>query len=83
MNLTTERKAPTLVDMSARVLAENSEAIKSLNLVPDHLKKKISSFARNCVDLVEKDLINVLCDCDRSNLLVSPISICSYKFSFL
>ncbi|XP_010493248.1 PREDICTED: F-box/LRR-repeat protein 2-like [Camelina sativa] len=37
-----QRKAPSLTDLSVRVLAQNSEAIKSLKLVPDHLRKKLS-----------------------------------------
>lgn len=40
--MTVLRKAPTLVELSARVLAQNIVAIKSLKLVPDHLRKKLS-----------------------------------------
>lgn len=46
-NLLTQRTAPTLMEMSAKVLADNSESIKSLNLVPDHLKKKLSNLVSN------------------------------------
>lgn len=43
IDLVMQRKAPTLMELSLRVLAQNSEAIKSLKLVPDYLRKKLSN----------------------------------------
>ncbi|KAF8047881.1 hypothetical protein N665_2785s0003 [Sinapis alba] len=97
---TTHRTAPTLTELCTRVLAKNSESIKSLYLVPDHLKKKISSLVsdiskvdkafiqllvhdspyevsvNNCVDLEEKDLSQILCECDRACLEVLNLDLC-------
>ncbi|XP_019084222.1 PREDICTED: uncharacterized protein LOC109125176 [Camelina sativa] len=42
IDLVIQRKAPMLTDLSVRALAKNCEAIKSLKLVPDHLRKKLS-----------------------------------------
>ncbi|CAN7114610.1 unnamed protein product [Brassica rapa subsp. narinosa] len=94
LSMTRHRTAPTLTELCMRVLAENSEAIESLHLVPDHLKKKISSLVsdsskvdkafmqllvddspsevsvKNCVDLEEEDLTQILSECDRVSLQV-------------
>lgn len=94
LSLTKHRTPPTLTELCMRVLAKNSESIESLHLVPDHLKKKISSlvsdsskvdkafiqllvddspyevFVKNCVDLEENDLTQILSDCDRVSLEV-------------
>ncbi|KFK26357.1 hypothetical protein AALP_AA8G237900 [Arabis alpina] len=99
-SVVTERKAPSLMEMCTKVLAENSESIQSLHLVPDHLKTKLSSlvsdlskidarfmqlliedspsevFSKNCVDLLETDLVKLLCDCDRYNLKVLSLDLC-------
>ncbi|KAJ0261298.1 RNI-like superfamily protein [Hirschfeldia incana] len=100
LSMITNRKAPTLTELCTRVLAKNSESIESLHLVPDHLKKKISSlvsvsskvdkafiqllvedsprevFVNNCVDLEEKDLTQILSDCDRVSLEVLNLDLC-------
>ncbi|CAH2072222.1 unnamed protein product [Thlaspi arvense] len=100
LNLTAHRTSPTLMELSMRVLAKNSDAIKSLNLVPDHLKSKLSNMVgdlgqvntrfmqlliqdspseisvRNCVDLEEKDLAQILCDCDRVSLQELNLNLC-------
>lgn len=94
LKMMTQRKAPTLMELSARALAKNSESIKSLNLVPDRLRKQLSNYVndlgkintlfmqllikdspyevyvKNCVDLEEQDLIQIICDCDRVSLTV-------------
>ncbi|CAA7061148.1 unnamed protein product [Microthlaspi erraticum] len=100
LNLTEQRKAPTLMELTTRLLAKNSDAIESLNLVPDHLRTQISNlasdlgkldkkfmnlliedspsevYARNCVDLLEEDLTEILCGCDGSTLKVLNLNLC-------
>ncbi|XP_013628210.1 PREDICTED: F-box/LRR-repeat protein 2 [Brassica oleracea var. oleracea] len=100
LSMTRHRTAPTLTELCMRVLAENSEAIESLHLVPDHLKKKISSLVsdsskvdkafmqllvddspsevsvKNCVDLEEEDLTQILSECDRVSLEVLNLDLC-------
>ncbi|XP_024012398.1 F-box/LRR-repeat protein 2 [Eutrema salsugineum] len=100
LNLTKVKEVPTLMEMSLRVLADNSEAITSLNLVPDHLRTKLSNLVsskrkldtrfmklliqgspseisvKNCVDIEEKDLANILCDCNRVSLKVLNLDLC-------
>jgi DNA repair protein RAD7 len=100
IDLNVRRKAPSLVELSARVLAQNFLAIKSLKLVPDHLRKKLSYLvsglgefdtrlmelliedspseicAKNCVQLVEDDLVKIFCDCDRVSLKVLILDLC-------
>ncbi|CAN8300933.1 unnamed protein product [Cochlearia groenlandica] len=100
MDLMVKRTPPLLTELCIRVLADNSDAIKSLHLVPDHLKKKLSNrvsdlsklntrfmqllvqgspyeiSARNCVDFEEKDLTDILSECDGVSLKVLSLDLC-------
>ncbi|KAL0709853.1 hypothetical protein Bca4012_016831 [Brassica carinata] len=70
LNMTTNRTPPTLTELCMRVLAKNSESIKSLHLVPDHLKKKISSLVSDS-SKVDKAFMQLLVDDSPSEVSVS------------
>ncbi|CAN8244265.1 unnamed protein product [Cochlearia groenlandica] len=98
--VTENRKAPSLLDLSLKSLANYSDSISSLYFVPDHLRKKISDLVsdqgrvdlrfmkilikdspfeisvRNCVSLVENDMVQILCGIDRVSLRVLNLGLC-------
>ncbi|CAH8311406.1 unnamed protein product [Eruca vesicaria subsp. sativa] len=67
--MTTKKTAPLLTELCVRALAENSGAIKSLYLVPDHLKKKIMSLVSD-LSRVDKGFVKLLVDDSRCEVFV-------------